>query len=166
MDTPFAVGDDDTRDPAEPSSPAIAVGERVTSTNTTPVFASDPKAGDSGTVIQASGSDGAASYLVRWKDGTETWSTRQNLDPARRSRPSLPGPGGPAGPPARAPRAPASPVARVLQRFYYLLFLLPIAPNLVRALRHPSAASLFAAVAIVALVIAVVVRARRPRRPR
>jgi hypothetical protein len=166
MDTPFAVGDDDTRDPAERSSPAIAVGERVTSTNTTPVFASDPKAGDSGTVIQASGSDGAASYLVRWKDGTETWSTRQNLDPARRSRPSLPGPGGPAGPPARAPRAPASPVARVLQRFYYLLFLLPIAPNLVRALRHPSGASLFAAVAIVALVIAVVVRARRPRRPR
>ncbi|MEO9177042.1 MAG: FeoB-associated Cys-rich membrane protein [Gaiellales bacterium] len=180
--------DPDAEDAADPQSsptgstpPALRplrVGARVTSSNPAPTFASDAQLGDRGVVVQAAGDDGAgaATYLVRWDGGAESWSKREHLEPSGRSAlaPSTATPGGPR--PAGPARSPMSPGMRKFQRFLPLIFILFAGQGLVRAFvrsaHHPSSGTLLIALVLVAIVALAVLRIVRrggarsgPRRP-
>jgi hypothetical protein len=170
-----------TTDSTPPALRPIRVGARVTSTNATPTFASDPQPGARGVVVQAAGADGAGaeSYLVRWDGGAEGWSKREHLEPSGRSAlaPSTAAPqgSGTTGP----PRRPAGPGARNIQRFLPLLFVVFAGQGLIRAFvrsaRHPSASTALIALLILAVAGLTVRRilrrggpsstTRRPRGP-
>jgi hypothetical protein len=138
----------------------LRVGERVRSTNGEAMFASDPKAGDVGRVVQTS----ASSSLVRWADGSESWAARTSLEPLQIGDPLSMGVGAGGTPVARSlpaatpsPKRPQPRYARVLlaiapATWVFLTFL----PALTRLVRHPTPLKIvlvaFAAASVIVIV--------------
>ncbi len=155
----------------------IRVGQRVRSTNTAPVFASDPKAGDQGIVTDVRGTNAhgieTTSYLVRWTSGLESWVPASSIEPMRI------GDALPVTPPApetiRAAPLEPSPLARFATRASIhpkrligiaalLLTLLSFAPGAIDFLHHPSMSGevWFAVIPIVIVLNAIRATRRRP----
>lgn len=144
----------------------LRAGERVRSTNAEPMFASDPKAGDVGRVVQTSPS----SSLVRWADGTESWAARTTLEPlqigdaiatevATGGTPRATSlPGMPTPPTRPQPRLLRIPFALAPLFFVVLTFL----PAFVRLVRHPTPLKV-ALVALAATAFIVVLTVSRHR---
>jgi hypothetical protein len=153
-------------EPAASEMRPLRVGERVRSTNDEPMFASDPKAGDVGRVIQTS----ASSSLVRWADGSESWAARTSLEPLQIGDPIAAGfaaggtpletsvPGMPLPPKRPTPKLLRIPLTLAPLLFLILTFL----PALVRLVRHPTLPRIvFVGLAAAAIIVVVTVSRHR-----
>jgi hypothetical protein len=157
--------------------PVLRLGQRVRSTNHAPVFASDPKAGDQGVVLDVRGTNAdSSSYLVRWTSGSESWAAGSSIEPMRIGD-ALPTT---ATPPAmiRGDSPARTPLARLLNRttpghkrllgiVFLGLTLLPFAPGLIHFLRHPSLSGevWFAVIPVFVILNGLRVSRRRPPPP-
>jgi hypothetical protein len=147
----------------------------VRSTNTAPVFASDPAAGALGRVAQAgrarSSTDGAdsSSYLVRWEAGGESWADRSTIEPlligdqltmTSVSASASPNPNSSAVTRSRPQRGLAGRMgARIGVIVPLVLFLLQSV--LPRVVNHPTPTSIALALGGCALLVALLIHARR-----